>query len=219
MQIITYLIDFILHMDVHLTELITQFGSWTYVILFLVIFIETGIVIFPILPGDSLLFAAGALAALTGSPLNIVLLWVLMAIAAVLGDSVNYTIGKFIGPKAFTSKSRLLKHEYLEQAQAFYKKYGRITIFLARFVPIIRTFAPFVAGIGEMPYGYFISYNIFGGIVWTALFTFGGFFFGNLPFVKENFSLVVIAIVVISVLPAVVEVIKARRKPAVTPVE
>jgi membrane-associated protein len=219
MQIITYLIDFILHLDVHLTELITQFGSWTYVILFLVIFIETGIVIFPILPGDSLLFAAGALAALTGSPLNIVLLWVLMALAAILGDTANYTIGKFIGPKAFTSKSRLLKREYLEQAQAFYKKYGRITIFLARFVPIIRTFAPFVAGIGEMPYGYFISYNIFGGIVWTALFTFGGFFFGNLPFVKENFSLVVIAIVVISVLPAVVEVIKARRKPATTPVE
>lgn len=219
MQIITYLIDLILHLDVHLTELITQFGSWTYVILFLVIFVETGIVIFPILPGDSLLFAAGALAALTGSPLNIVLLWVLMAVAAVLGDSVNYSIGKFIGPKAFTSKSRLLKREYLEQAQAFYKKYGRITIFLARFVPIIRTFAPFVAGIGEMPYGYFISYNIFGGIVWTALFTFGGFFFGNLPFVKDNFSLVVIAIVVISVLPAVWEVIKAKRKPAASPVE
>jgi len=219
MQIITFLIDFILHLDVHLTELITQFGSWTYVILFLVIFIETGIVIFPILPGDSLLFAAGALAALSGSPLNIVLLWVLMALAAVLGDTANYTIGKFIGPKAFTSKSRLLKREYLEQAQAFYKKYGRITIFLARFVPIIRTFAPFVAGIGEMPYGYFISYNIFGGIVWTALFTFGGFFFGNLPFVKDNFSVVVIAIVVISVLPAVVEVIKARRKPAENPVE
>jgi membrane-associated protein len=219
MQIITFLIDFILHLDVHLTELITQFGSWTYVILFLVIFIETGIVIFPILPGDSLLFAAGALAALSGSPLNIVLLWVLMALAAVLGDTANYTIGKFIGPKAFTSKSRLLKREYLEQAQAFYKKYGRITIFLARFVPIIRTFAPFVAGIGEMPYGYFISYNIFGGIVWTALFTFGGFFFGNLPFVKDNFSVVVIAIVVISVLPAVVEVIKARRKPATTRVE
>jgi membrane-associated protein len=199
--------------------LITQFGSWTYVILFLVIFIETGIVIFPILPGDSLLFAAGALAALTGSPLNIVLLWVLMAVAAVLGDSVNYSIGKFIGPKAFTSKSRLLKREYLEQAQAFYKKYGRITIFLARFVPIIRTFAPFVAGIGEMPYGYFISYNIFGGIVWTALFTFGGFFFGNLPFVKDNVSLVVIAIVVISVLPAVWEVVKAKRKPAASPVE
>ena len=219
MQIITYLIDLILHLDVHLTELITQFGGWTYVILFLVIFMETGLVVTPILPGDSLLFAAGALAALNGSPLNVVLLWVLMAIAAILGDTVNYSIGKYIGPKAFTSKSRLLKREYLEQAQAFYKKYGRITIFLARFVPIIRTFAPFVAGIGEMPYGYFISYNIFGGIVWTALFTFGGFFFGNLPFVKENFSLVVIAIVVISVLPAVWEVVKAKRKPAATPAE
>ncbi len=219
MQIITYIIDFILHLDVHLAELITQFGSWTYVILFLVIFMETGVVVTPFLPGDSLLFAAGALTALTGSPINVVLLWVLLAIAAVVGDSVNYSIGKYIGPKAFTSKSRLLKREYLEQAQAFYKKYGRITIFLARFVPIIRTFAPFVAGIGEMPYGYFISYNIFGGIVWTALFTFGGFFFGNLPFVKENFSLVVIAIVVISVLPAVWEVVKAKRKPAATPAE
>ncbi len=219
MQIITYLIDLILHLDVHLTELITQFGGWTYLILFMVIFMETGLVVTPFLPGDSLLFAAGALTALKGSPLNVVLLWALLAIAAIIGDSVNYSIGKYIGPKAFTSKSRLLKREYLEQAQAFYKKYGRITIFLARFVPIIRTFAPFVAGIGEMPYGYFISYNIFGGIVWTALFTFGGFFFGNLPFVKENFSLVVIAIVVISVLPAVWEVVKAKRKPAATPAE
>jgi len=219
MQIITYLIDLILHLDVHLTELITQFGGWTYLILFMVIFMETGLVVTPFLPGDSLLFAAGALTALKGSPLNVVLLWALLAIAAIIGDSVNYSIGKYIGIKAFTSKSRLLKREYLEQAQAFYKKYGRITIFLARFVPIIRTFAPFVAGIGEMPYGYFISYNIFGGIVWTALFTFGGFFFGNLPFVKENFSLVVIAIVVISVLPAVWEVVKAKRKPAATPAE
>jgi membrane-associated protein len=219
MQIITYLIDLILHLDVHLTELISQFGGWTYLILFMVIFMETGLVVTPFLPGDSLLFAAGALTALKGSPLNVVLLWALLAIAAIIGDSVNYSIGKYIGPKAFTSKSRLLKREYLEQAQAFYKKYGRITIFLARFVPIIRTFAPFVAGIGEMPYGYFISYNIFGGIVWTALFTFGGYFFGNLPFVKENFSLVVIAIVLISVLPAVWEVVKAKRKPTTTPVE
>jgi membrane-associated protein len=214
MQIITYLIDLILHLDVHLTELITQFGAFTYLILFLVIFLETGLVVTPFLPGDSLIFAAGALAALSGSPLNIVLLWVLLASAAVLGDTVNYSIGKFIGPKAFTSKSRLLKHEYLEQAQAFYRKHGRITIFLARFIPIIRTFAPFVAGIGEMPYGYFISYNIFGGILWTALFTFGGYFFGNLSFVKEHFSLVVIAIIIISVIPAVVEVVKSKRKPA-----
>jgi membrane-associated protein len=214
MQIITYLIDLILHLDVHLTELITQFGAFTYLILFLVIFLETGLVVTPFLPGDSLIFAAGALAALSGSPLNIVLLWVLLALAAVLGDTANYSIGKFIGPKAFTSESRLLKHEYLEPAQAFYRKHGRITIFLARFIPIIRTFAPFVAGIGEMPYGYFISYNIFGGILWTALFTFGGYFFGNLSFVKEHFSLVVIAIIIISVIPAVVEVVKSKRKPA-----
>ncbi len=214
MQIITFLIDLILHLDEHLTLLITQFGPWTYMILFLVIFMETGLVVTPFLPGDSLLFAAGALAALDGSPLNVVLLWALLAIAAVMGDSVNYSIGKYIGPKAFTTKSRLLKQEYLLHAQEFYKKHGRITIFLARFIPIIRTFAPFVAGIGEMPYGYFISYNIIGGIVWTVLFIFGGYFFGNLPFVRDNFSIVVIAIIIISFLPAVWEVIKAKRKPA-----
>jgi membrane-associated protein len=214
MQLITYLIDLILHLDEHLTLLITQFGPWTYLILFLVIFMETGLVVTPFLPGDSLLFAAGALAALDGSPLNVVLLWALLAVAAVVGDSVNYSIGKYIGPKAFTTNSRLLKKEYLLQAQEFYKKHGRITIFLARFIPIIRTFAPFVAGIGEMPYGYFISYNIIGGIVWTVLFIFGGYFFGNLPFVRDNFSIVVIAIIIISVLPAVWEVIKAKRKSA-----
>jgi len=219
MEIITYIIDLILHLDVHLNELITQFGVWTYAILFLVIFMETGLVVTPFLPGDSLLFAAGALAALDGSPLNIVLLWALLFVAAVLGDTVNYSIGKYIGPKAFTTKSRLLKREYLEQAQDFYKKHGRITIFLARFIPIIRTFAPFVAGIGEMPYGYFISYNIIGGFVWTAAFSFGGYFFGNMPFVRDNFSLVVIAIILISVMPAVWEVVKAKRRSAVTPVE
>ncbi len=214
MQIITYLIDLILHLDEHLTLLINQFGVWTYLVLFLVIFMETGLVVTPFLPGDSLLFAAGALAALDGSIINVVLLWVLLAIAAVIGDSVNYSIGKYVGPKAFTSKSRFLKREYLIQAQDFYKKHGRMTIFLARFIPIIRTFAPFVAGIGEMPYGYFISYNVIGGIVWTSLFIFGGYFFGNLPFVRDNFSLVVIAIIVISFIPAVWEVVKAKRKPA-----
>lgn len=219
MEIITYLIDLILHLDTHLNELITQFGVWTYAILFLVIFMETGLVVTPFLPGDSLLFAAGALAALDGSPLNIVLLWALLFVAAVLGDTVNYSIGKYIGPKAFTTKSRLLKREYLEQAQEFYQKHGRITIFLARFIPIIRTFAPFVAGIGEMSYGHFISYNIIGGLVWTTLFSFGGYFFGNMPFVRDNFSVVVIAIILVSVLPAVWEVIKAKRRSAATPAE
>jgi membrane-associated protein len=174
---------------------------------------ETGLVVTPFLPGDSLLFAAGSLVALEGSPLNIVVLWALLAVAAIVGDSVNFEIGKFIGPKAFTSNSKLLKREYLDRTHAFYEKHGGITIFLARFIPIIRTFAPFVAGVGKMSYRYFISYNIFGGIVWTALFIFGGYFFGNLAFVKENFSLVIIAIIVISVVPAVVEVIKGRKKP------
>ena len=210
MQIIKFLIDFVLHLDVHLAEIIAQAGGWTYAILFGVIFMETGLVITPFLPGDSLLFAAGSLAALDGSPLNIVLLWVLLAAAAIIGDTVNYEIGRFIGPKAFTSNSRLLKKEYLDRTHAFYEKHGGITIFLARFIPIIRTFAPFVAGVGKMSYRYFISYNFFGGLVWTALFTFGGYFFGNIKFVKDNFSIVIIAIIVISAIPAVYEVVKAR---------
>mgnify|MGYP000863688460 FL=1 len=212
MELIKFLIDFVLHLDVHLSEIIVQTGLWTYAILFLVIFMETGLVVTPFLPGDSLLFAAGSLVALEGSPLKIIPLWLLMFAAAVLGDTANYEIGKYIGPKAFSSSSKLLKKEYLDRTHAFYVKHGGITIFLARFIPIIRTFAPFVAGIGKMPYKHFISYNFFGGMVWTALFTFGGYFFGNLPFVKENFSLVIIAIIVISVMPAVIEVIKGRKK-------
>lgn len=206
-------IDFILHLDRYLDQIIHSVGIWTYLILFGVIFIETGLVVTPFLPGDSLLFAAGAFAAL-GS-LNVWFLFISLALAAVLGDTVNYWIGHYIGPKVFTMNSRWFKREYLERTQAFYDKYGGKTIFLARFVPIIRTFAPFVAGIGKMRYGYFISYNIFGGIVWTALFIFGGYFFGNLPFVRNNFSLVVIAIILISVMPAVVEVLRSRTKPVV----
>ncbi len=213
MELIKFLIDFVLHLDVHLADIISQAGLWTYAILFAVIFMETGLVVTPFLPGDSLLFAAGSLVALEGSPLNIVILWAILAAAAVIGDTVNYEIGKFIGPKAFSSNSRLLKREYLERTHAFYEKHGGITIFLARFIPIIRTFAPFVAGVGKMSYRYFISYNFFGGLVWTALFTFGGYFFGNLKFVKDNFSIVIIAIIIISVIPAVVEVIKSRKKP------
>ncbi len=211
MELIKFLIDFVLHLDVHLAEIIAQAGGWTYAILFAVIFMETGLVVTPFLPGDSLLFAAGSLAALDGSPLNVVLLWAILAVAAIVGDTVNYEIGKFIGPKAFSGSSRFLKKEYLDRTHAFYEKHGGITIFLARFIPIIRTFAPFVAGIGKMSYRYFISYNFFGGLVWTALFTFGGYFFGNLPFVKENFSIVIIAIIIISALPAIYEVIKARQ--------
>jgi len=206
-------IDFILHLDKYLDLIIRSVGIWTYLILFVVIFIETGLVVTPFLPGDSLLFAAGAFAAL-GS-LNVAALFVILALAAVLGDTVNYWIGHYIGDRAFTTKSRFLKREYLERTQAFYEKYGGKTIFLARFVPIIRTFAPFVAGVGKMRYGYFISYNVFGGIL--CLFIFAGYFFGNVPFVRNNFSLVVIAIVLISVVPAVVEVIRSRKNPAPAP--
>jgi membrane-associated protein len=208
MNIVSYLIDLFLHLDTHLSAIITQYGTWTYALLFLVIFIETGLVVMPFLPGDSLLFAAGTFAAL-GS-LNIWLLFGLVAFAAVLGDTVNYSIGHYLGDRAYNIK--WIKREYIERTHGFFDKYGRMTIFLARFVPIVRTFAPFVAGVGQMSYPTFISYNIFGGIIWTALFTFAGYFFGNIAFVREHFSLVVIAIVLISVLPMVYEAIKARRE-------
>lgn len=213
MDTIQYLIDLFLHLDKHLGALIAQFGGWTYVPLFIVIFIETGLVVTPFLPGDSLLFAAGSLAALPDSPLHIVVLYVIVAIAAVLGDTVNYWIGHYMGPKVFTGNNRFIKKEYLDRTHNFYEKHGAITIILARFIPIIRTFAPFVAGIGRMTYWHFISYNIIGGIAWTALFTFGGYFFGNLPFVQNHFSIVVLAIIIISVIPAVVEVFRSRQKP------
>jgi membrane-associated protein len=211
MEWIKYIIDFVLHLDRYLNMIIEWAGLWTYAVLFFVIFIETGLVVTPFLPGDSLLFAAGAISATASHIIDIKLLFVLMAIAAILGDTANYWIGHFIGPKVFSSNSRWLKREYLDRTQAFYEKHGGKTIFLARFIPIVRTFAPFVAGVGKMRYGYFISYNIIGGIVWTAAFVFGGYFFGNVQFVKENFSVVVIAIVIISVLPAVVEYFRSRK--------
>ncbi|MBN2550033.1 MAG: DedA family protein [Anaerolineales bacterium] len=215
MELLQFLIDLFLHLDEHLSSIIQTYGTWTYLLLFLVIFMETGLVVTPFLPGDSLLFAAGTFASpALGSSLNIGLLWLLLCIAAVAGDTANYWIGHFIGPRAFSGEIRFLKKEYLDRTHAFYEKHGGKTIILARFVPIIRTFAPFVAGVGAMTYGHFIAYNVVGGILWVTLFTFGGYFFGNLPFVKDNFSLVVIAIILISVMPAVVEVIKERRRPA-----
>ena len=212
MNIISWLIDFILHMEKYLPAMVSQFGIFTYIILFLVIFIETGLVVTPFLPGDSLLFAAGAIASLPNGGLNVVALYLVVAAAAVAGDTVNYWIGHYIGPRAFSGNVRFLKKEYLDSTQAFYDKHGGKTILLARFVPIVRTFAPFVAGVGKMRYSYFISYNIFGGVLWTALFTFVGYFFGNLPFIQKNFSLVVIAIVLISILPMLYELIKSRRQ-------
>ena len=208
MELILTLIDFFLHLDKYLGQIIQDYGTLTYAILFIIIFIETGLVVTPFLPGDSLLFAAGAFAGL-GS-LNIFVLFALLGVAAILGDTVNYWIGHYIGPRAFSGNVPFLKKEYMDRTHAFYEKHGGKTIILARFVPIIRTFAPFVAGVGAMTYGKFISYNVIGGILWVALFLFMGYFFGNLPAVQENFSLVIIAIVLISIMPGVIEYIKTK---------
>jgi membrane-associated protein len=208
MDVVKFLIDLFLHLDTYLDTIITQYGAWTYGILFAVIFVETGLVIMPFLPGDSLLFAAGTFAAL-GS-LNLWSLLGLLMVAAVLGDTVNYSIGHYLGERAYNIK--WIKKEYLEKTHAFFEKHGGIAIFLARFVPIVRTFAPFVAGIGKMSYGYFITYNFVGGIIWVALFTFAGYFFGNIPFVRHNFEYVIIVIILISVLPMAFEWWKARRE-------
>jgi membrane-associated protein len=210
MSLIKFLIDFILHLDVHLGQIITTYGPLTYGILFVIIFIETGLVIIPFLPGDSLLFAAGAFAAL-GS-LNIFILIPLLMFAAILGDTVNYWIGHFFGEKLIANPKIPIKKEHIEKTQAFFDKYGGKTIILARFVPIVRTFAPFVAGIGKMHYGNFISYNIIGGMAWVLIATLAGYFFGNIPFVKENFSLVILVIVIISVLPMGIELIRSKLK-------
>lgn len=209
MDTIKFLIDLFLHLDTYLAQIIADYGTWTYAIIFFVIFMETGFVVTPFLPGDSLLFAAGTFAALDGG-LNIWILLVLLMVAAVLGDTVNYWIGHYLGDRAYNIK--WIKKEYLDRTHAFFEKHGGKTIFLARFVPIVRTFAPFVAGMGRMSYGYFFSYNVIGGIVWVLVFTLMGFFFGNLEFVKKNFELVIIAIIFISVLPAVWEAWKARRE-------
>jgi membrane-associated protein len=209
-ETINYLIDLFLHLDVHLNELIVQYGAVTYIILFLVIFAETGFVITPFLPGDSLLFAAGTFAAI-GS-LDVTLLFVLLTTAAIAGDTVNYWIGHYIGPKVFSKETRFIKKKYLERTHNFYEKHGGKTIIIARFVPIIRTFAPFVAGVGAMTYSKFILFNIVGGIVWVVIFVFGGYYFGNIPAVKNNFSLVIIVIIVISVLPGLSEFIRHRKR-------
>ena len=204
------LIDLFLHLDRHLAEMVVQYGAAIYALLFAIIFLETGIVVTPFLPGDSLLFACGALAA-TGA-LDLPLLLVLLPLAAILGDTANYHIGKYIGPKAFTSRSRWLKREHLDRTHAFYEKHGGKTIVLARFVPIVRTFAPFVAGIGLMSYPRFLAYNVFGGLLWVGLCLGAGYAFGNIPVVKNNFSIVVLGIVAISLLPIAIEYWKHRKR-------
>ena len=211
-SLLTKIIDIFLHLDKNLAIVISQYGTLTYGLLFLIIFMETGFVVTPFLPGDSLLFAAGALSAT--SSLNVMLVWILLMVAAVVGDTVNYWIGHFIGPKVFERDHRLIKKEYLIKTQKFYDKYGGQAIVLARFVPIVRTFAPFVAGVAKMSYGHFITYNLVGGALWVSLFTWGGYFFGNLPFVKANFHYVVLAIIFLSITPIIYEwmSVKARSR-------
>lgn len=204
------ILDFFLHLDDKLIQIVGQYGTLTYVLLFLVIFAETGLVVTPFLPGDSLIFAAGTIAA--AGALNIIVLWLVLCAAAILGDTINYWIGHFIGERAFTSNSRFLKKEYLDRTHAFYEKHGGVTIILARFIPIIRTFAPFVAGVGAMTYSHFITYNVVGGILWVSLFLFAGYWFGGLPFVQNNFELVVVAIIAISVLPMLIEYLRSRSR-------
>lgn len=213
MDIILHMIDFILHIDLHLAEFLKDYGMWIYGILFLIIFVETGLVVMPFLPGDSLLFAAGALAAFTGA-LNPALLIGLLFIAAVLGDTLNYHIGKYIGPKVFEIDSKWINKQHLIKTQNFFAKHGGKTIIFARFIPFARTFAPFVAGAGSMDYKYFISYNIIGGFCWIASFTLLGYFFGNQPVIKENFTYVIFGIIIFSVMPMVIGFIREKLKKA-----
>ena len=211
-------IDVFLHLDQHLNEWAGTLGPWLYVLLFAIVFAETGLVVTPFLPGDSLLFAAGALTAIEGSPISLALLWITLAVAAVLGDAVNYAVGRYLGPKVFSREDSIwLNKKHLLRTEAFYEKHGGKTIIIARFVPIIRTFAPFVAGIGKMEYPRFASFNVVGGIAWVTICLVAGRLFGNIPIVKEHFELVIIGIIVVSLIPLVVEVIRSRRNPDLPP--
>jgi membrane-associated protein len=213
MEALTQILDVFLHLDAHLTEWASVLGPWLYLVLFAIVFCETGLVVTPFLPGDSLLFAAGALCALDGSPLSVGPLAVLLIVAAVTGDALNYAIGSYLGPAVFTSEhSRLLNKRHLLRTQQFYERHGGKTIFLARFVPIVRTFAPFIAGIGRMRYAYFATYNVTGALAWVLSFLIAGYWFGQIPTVKRNFHIVIVAIIVISVMPMVFEFLRARRE-------
>lgn len=213
MDIIKFIIDFILHIDAHLVELVAQYGIWGYAILFLILFCETGLVVTPFLPGDSLLFVAGALAALPTNDLNVHTMVVLMVAAAIIGDAVNYTLGRLFGEKLFSyPDSKIFRRSYLDKTHRFYEKYGGKMIILARFVPIVRTFAPFVAGMGHMSYRHFAVYNVVGALVWVLLFTYSGYFFGGLPLVQENLKLLIMAIIIISILPGIIEIWRATRQ-------
>jgi membrane-associated protein len=211
-EVIQTIIDFILNIDKHLVAIVSDYKTWTYLILFLIIFAETGLVVTPFLPGDSLLFATGAIIANPESGLSIGLMTIILIVAAIVGDMVNYHIGNYIGPKAFSGRYKLLKKEYLLKTQEFYNKHGGKTIIYARFIPIIRTFAPFIAGVGTMSYKKFASYNVIGAILWITSFLFLGYFFGGLPVIKENFTYVIIGIIILSVLPPVIELWKDKRR-------
>lgn len=210
MELIQSLIDFILHIDVHLAEITSKYGTLTYLILFAIIFCETGFIVTPFLPGDSLLFAAGAIAALDGSGLNVHLMVVLLIIAAFTGNLVNYSVGRYIGPKVFEQDYSFIKREYLDRTKKFFDKYGSMTIVYTRFAPILRTFAPFIAGVGQMHYGRFMFFNFIGGFLWVVLFSYAGYFFGNVPFVKENFESVVIGIILVSLIPSIYIFLKTK---------
>lgn len=214
MEFLASFIDIVLHLDKHLQMLVQNHGAWVYLILFAIVFCETGLVVTPFLPGDSLLFVAGALAAAGG--MNVHLLVGLLIIAAIAGDAVNYSVGRYLGPKVFREEgSRFLNRAYLEKAHAFYERHGGKTIIIARFIPIIRTYAPFVAGIGSMPYPRFAIFNVVGAVVWVVSLAYAGFFFGNIPWVKSNLSLVIITIIILSILPAIAEVLRQKySKPA-----
>jgi membrane-associated protein len=213
MDILQFFIDFVLHIDVHLAELVQNYGVWIYGILFLIIFCETGLVATPFLPGDSLLFVAGTLAALGSNHINVHLMVLLLIAAAILGDASNYFIGKFFGKKLFRNpNSKIFKQSYLDKTHEFYERHGGKTIIIARFVPIVRTFAPFVAGMGKMTYVHFFSFNVIGGACWVPLFMYAGYFFGEMDFVKHNLSLLIIAIIFVSLLPGIFEIVRQKIK-------
>lgn len=213
MEYVQFLIDFILNIDVHLAELVVEYGRWIYAILFVIIFCETGLVVTPFLPGDSLLFVAGALAAIPASDINVHLMVLLLLVAAILGDAVNYTIGRLFGEKLFSNpNSKIFRRSYLEKTHQFYDRHGGKTIIIARFVPIVRTFAPFVAGMGHMPYRRFAAYNVIGALAWVLSFTYAGYLFGDLPIVQENLKILIVAIIVVSILPGIIEFLRHRRK-------
>jgi len=217
MDIINFFIDFLLHIDVHLQQIVTDYQTWTYLILFAIIFCETGLVVTPFLPGDSLIFAAGTIAAMPHEPLGLGPLMLILITAAFAGDNTNFFIGKFLGHKVYEKNYRLIKREYLDKTHTFYDKHGRITIIIARFMPIIRTFAPFVAGVGTMKYFRFVTFSLLGNILWVTLFALGGYFFGNIPFVRNNFTVAILAIILISLLPMIIAIIKnylSKRKTA-----